>query len=748
MSRLWFLSLGVCAIAATLAHSQSNQSPNALPGEPRAVVPAGLTAPANRLPERANVRGFAETGDERARLPATSGRSLLPPNGSDRSYRGVAEPSRMLTADVPARDPALLRREPGDRVNKLPDTAPNRLLNPDTSPRQLLPDRALLERRFVAGFAPNKRDEKLLADVAAKLIAVSDRPEGFEWPPDIGFEEGGINAYSTAYRKGGKLYPVVRVHHGLMEKVVRSDKPGAADRLAMILGHEVGHIVKGHLTAKPGRDKTPFLKITFERPEEIEADLYGLQLLLKAGYDLQEALKGIERIKEVLKELGYDYSSFEGLGKDHPSWDDRLAKADKDKADLWKAMAAFNNGVVFLTVEDYVTAIDCFEKVAKQFPKCHEAWANLGYARLMRYCDKWDAKDIRDHGIGQVVAGGFYYRMDKPVRGIDKKLWQDAVDALKESDRLKPAQTVVLANLGLAYLLDPAGKNVAKADEWFDKAHNAARADKTLDPVVNATLLINRGITTLATGNTEKGLARLDEGEKIVRSFAGRDAKRLVPSFDAALLYTRAMVHAGKNTPDDKDKAINLLGQYLRTTSPRSLWWEPAYEQYAGLCKALSREAKAREAFKKERPEPLRLVTGLKVKDTEIRLGDALDAIARKLGKGQTSTAVQDTELLRVRYEADGVELLGTEDSGVLAIHLVGPSAPALALTGKMLGTGAVGSLKIGMTVKEVEELLGEDYTPCEIATVDKFYRYYREQGVAVRVSQKKVVELVVVQIP
>jgi tetratricopeptide (TPR) repeat protein len=739
----------VCAVAATLAHSQSNKSPNALPGEPRAVVPAGLPAPANRLPERANLRGFAETGDERARLPATSGRSLLP-DTSGRSYRPADEPrlsSRMLTAEAPARDPALLRPEPGDKVNKLPDTAPNRQLNQDGNPRQLLPGRALSERRFVGSSAPNKQDEQLLADVAAKLIAVCDRPEGFEWPPDIAFEEGGINAYSTAYRKDGKRYPAVRVMHGLMEKVVQSDKPGAADRLAMILGHELGHIVKGHLTAKPGRDKTPFLKITFERPEEIDADLYGLQLLLKAGYDLKEALKGIERMKEVLRELGYDYSSFEGLGKDHPSWDDRLAKADKDKAELWKAMAAFNNGVVFLTTEDYARAETSFKKVTDAFPGCHEAWANLGYAQLMRYCDMWSEKDIREHGIGQVVIGGFYHRMDKPVvRHRDKKLWYEAVGSLRESNRLKRGQTIVLANLGLAYLLHFEQKQVGEAAEFFAEAVEAARTDKNLDPVAHATLLINLGITTLAGGNVEKGLARLDEGEKIVRSFAGPAAKRLVPSFDAALLYTRATVYAEKKDDADKEKAINMLGQYLRTASMRSLWWELAYERYAELSKAVGREAKTKEAFKKDRPEPIRLVTGLKLKGSEITLGADIEDVEKALGKGKVSTAVQGTDLLRIRYEKEGIELLANEK--VLAITLVGPDAPALSLTGKMLGTGAVGALKIGMTVKEVEDLLGDDYTPCEIATVDKFYRYYREQGVAVRVSQKKVVELVVVQIP
>jgi hypothetical protein len=206
------------------------------------------------------------------------------------------------------------------------------------------------------------------------------------------------------------------------------------------------------------------------------------------------------------------------------------------------------------------------------------------------------------------------------------------------------------------------------------------------------------------------------------------------------------MVLAEKKDNADKEKAINMLGQYLRTISTRSLWWDLGYERYAELCKAVGREPKTKEAFKKDRPEPVRLVTGVKLKGGTITLGDDIEDVEKKLGKGKASTAVNGTGLQRIRYEKEGVELLAGET--VLAIALVGPEAPAIPLQGKMIGTGPVGELKVGMTAKEVEELLGEDYQPCEITATEVYYRFYREQGVAVRVVKGKVVELVVVQIP
>jgi tetratricopeptide (TPR) repeat protein len=604
--------------------------------------------------------------------------------------------------------------------------------------------------------APTDKEKKLLDDVAAKLLAVCEKPKGLEWPPNVALiDDPTLNAYATLTDKDGKvprvgekLYPIVRVHTAFMTKVIEPDKPGAEDRLALIVGHEIGHIIKGHchkqLTQKA---TTNFLRNTFGRDEEVEADYFGLQLMLKAGYDMDKGLKGITRFQEVLRELGQDYSSFEGLDKTHPSWDARLEKADKDKAELWKAMSAFNNGVVFLTTEDYTTAIACFEKVTRQFPGAYEPWANLGYARLMRYCDQWDKSDIQSQGIGQIVVGGFYTRLDSvKVRGKDKKLWFDAVGALRESNRLKPGQTIVLMNLGLAYLLSPDGKDVGEATRFFSEATTAAKTDKNLDPVAHASLLINLGVATLSDGKTDKAMTLLDDGEKIVRSFAGPAAKQLAPTFDAALLYTRALVLGGKKDADDKEKAINMLGQYLRVTSPLSLWWDQGYDRYAELCKAVGREPKDKAAFKKDRPEPTRLVTGLKLKKLTITLGDDVEDVTDKLGKGEASRAVQGMSISRIRFENEGIELLATDQ--VLAILLVNENAPAIELAGKSTGTGKVGLLKVGMSIKEVEELLGEDYQPCELTKAEVYYRYYREQGVAFRVSKGKVVEIVIVKIP
>lgn len=79
-----------------------------------------------------------------------------------------------------------------------------------------------------------------------------------------------------------------------MKKVIKGD----ADRLALILGHELGHILERHIvTDTPG--KTDLVRQVFSRKDEIAADVRGLQLTVKAGYSYRKAIKGIEAMMRL-----------------------------------------------------------------------------------------------------------------------------------------------------------------------------------------------------------------------------------------------------------------------------------------------------------------------------------------------------------------------------------------------------------------------------------------------------------------
>ena len=297
----------------------------------------------------------------------------------------------------------------------------------------------------------SESDRALAEQVFQRLLISVTPPTDMPWPPKLEIiDKDEINAFAVMRSQGSGQYPVVVCYDGLLNRVVE----GNADRIAYVLGHEISHHILGHTRATAGG--TEFLRATFSRDQEIAADRKGMELALRANYSY---LGGLSAIRKMI-DLGLNYSSFEGLAADHPSWFDRIALLDKEQAGLWRAMSSFDNGVYFLLVQNYPLAERAFRQVTKDFPASYEAWANLGYALLMQYADSLDTDDLRRFDVGQIVVGGFYRRpksLEVKVRGINEELWWDAVGALRESIRLKPDAFTAQSELGRC-LLVPSGR--------------------------------------------------------------------------------------------------------------------------------------------------------------------------------------------------------------------------------------------------------------------------------------------------
>jgi tetratricopeptide (TPR) repeat protein len=590
-------------------------------------------------------------------------------------------------------------------------------------------------------------DRDLVERVSHRLLAVTDPVPDYIWPPTFGVldDEKMINAHAIYHDEDGKVLPRVEVWTGLLHKVIEGDP----DRLALILGHELGHVTLRHIVREP-RGQTPFVQTVFTREQEIAADCKGIELTLRAGYSHRRALKGFQQMNQM-KDLGLAYSSVEGLGVDHPSWAERMTYLDKDQSALWRAMGAFDDGKYFLLCEQYGSAERCFRAVTREFPNCYEAWANLGDALLMRYCDSLETDDLRRFDLGQLVVGGFYHRpesLEEKVRGVNEGLWRDAVGALREALRLKPALVLAKANLGVAYLVNPAGKDVKQATRYLGEAAEAAEADKALNPLMRATVLINAGVADLAGGHPEVGARRLDRGEQIGRGFAGeRPMRPAPPALSAALLYNRALLLADSSEEGTRRSAMTQIERYLQITSPASSWWPLAYERYAALCKKLGLPANGeRELKRTTHPQP-RLLTEVEVGDgITLSLDEPMAGVTDRLGEGQAVPVVAGTDLVRRRYPRRGIDLLATDR--VLAICLRGPESPVLRLRDAGLGAGAK-LVRVGMTKPELEQILEDrEYDFRELDTPDVNYRFYPELGLAVRIRNDRVEELVVTLIP
>ena len=597
-------------------------------------------------------------------------------------------------------------------------------------------------------------DRDLVDQVKHRLLAVAEPVARYAWPPTIEVvDDAEVNAYACNDSKdeNNQVRPKVVVYTGLLHRVVQ----GNADRLAFILGHELGHVILKHIQqSAPG--KTDVVKLVFTREQEIAADAKGMELTLAAGYSKKGALGAIRRFID----LDLEYSSFEGLGKDHPSWKDRIALLDKEQAPLWHAMAAFHDGTYFLLGEQYGSAERCFRAVTREFPACHEAWANLGYALLMRYCDGLEVDDLRRFDLGQLAVGGFYRRPETlaaQVRGIDEELWWDAVGALREALRLKPDSVLIKANLGVAYLVRPAGRDVGQAARYLQEAAEAVESDPAnaglndLDKVdLRAAVLLNAGVADLAGGRSDVGARRLDRVAALDAQFSGdRPERPRASGLAAALHYNRALLLAAAPEAEKRRAAVGQFERYLRSASPASAWWPLAYERYAKLCRELHLEAKSEKELKDRIQTDLRPLTAVRLRSgAQVTLSEPTGEVTDRLGGGQAVPVVPGTNLRRLSYPDQGIDLLVTDR--VLAIRLRGPEAPTLPLRSTGLGTTAT-ELRVGMAKRELDQLLKDlDSTPGGLDDPEVQYQFYPKLGLAVQVQVRsgRVEELVVVRVP
>jgi tetratricopeptide (TPR) repeat protein len=586
----------------------------------------------------------------------------------------------------------------------------------------------------------SEADRALAEQVFQQLLAAAPIPTHTPWPPTLEIvDKDEINAFATMRKKkeGGE-YPVVVCYAGLIQR----DVEGNADRFAYILGHELSHHILGHTRASSG--ETEFLKATFSRDQEIAADRTGMALALRANYSYRGGLSALRRMID----LGLNYSSFEGLAADHPSWLDRIALLDKEQAGLWRSMSSFDNGVYFLLVQNYPLAERAFRQVTKDFPGSYEAWANLGYALLMQYADSLDTEDLRRFDVGQIVVGGFYRRpqsLESKVRGVNEEMWWDAVGALREAIRLKPDLSLPKANLGIAYLFRPAGKDPGKAAQLLEEATQLAQDDPSLDPASRLTEQLNLAVAYAAEGSNDKAMAAFGRVEMSLKQ-ASAASMHSYSSVSNALSYNRAILMAQSPDSQRQHLAIGELENYLRHTGSSLAWWPLAYRRYASLCKQFGTEPKSEGNLLSQATLRFRPVAALEINRAQVSLGESLPEARGQLGTGVSSPLVRGTNLVQLEYAKQGIKVVATDE--VLAIVLYGEHAPALAVREMGLGAKAA-ELKIGMTNAELDHALGDsDYDFRQLADPDLNYRFYSDLGVAVLTRNGRVIELVIGQLP
>ncbi len=589
---------------------------------------------------------------------------------------------------------------------------------------------------------------ELVASVMERLLAVTPQPPGYDsWPVQWKIiDSDDVNAFATLDDSADpQKVPIIRVYRGFLDQVAEMNE----HRLAFVLGHELAHVVKGHILPTDTRGRTAVTHLVFEREDEIEADQVGIELAVKAGFSYKEGMTVTQRFREVSQ-----YTSFEGNSVDHPSWTDRIALLQTDEVQerLWRAMSAFETGALMLQTEQYKHAESCFKRVVREFPKCKEAWVNLGYAQLMRYCDGLEQDELDAFGVGQLLVGGFYERPESLAvdRGINDELWWDAVGSLQRALTVDDQLILAKAHLAIAYLVHPSGQpDVGKAAELFDevaKLLESPDAMKNLSPLARVSLLANSWIG-VHHSNPQRSEVLLSEIQKQLRPDEQTQAAAAQIRF--AMSFTQAVDLAANESNDERRRAVGLFENYLAGMSRSSAWWPLAYEKYAKLATELSMTARTPEDFAKGSKRRWRNITSVTLADGSlIGLAEATDEMLSSLGEAESvQPLVNGTLLKRYDYPKRGVSVVAGRE--VIAIALNQPSSPQIMLQQEGLATQAV-PIYVGMPRAELEKLLGDAWSSETTAVLDPRARhqFYPAVGVAVAFREGKVSELIVIVPP
>ena len=164
-------------------------------------------------------------------------------------------------------------------------------------------DQLLAQARAKRALAPDKHPQLVrLRAIARQLIAFTapwnPRARGWRWEVNL-IASQEVNAFCMP---GGKIV----FYTGILERLQLSD-----DEVAMVMGHEMAHALREHARERLAKSQAThlglrlgaqllglgdlgqvaanlggqLLTLTYSRSDESEADLVGLELAARAGYD-------------------------------------------------------------------------------------------------------------------------------------------------------------------------------------------------------------------------------------------------------------------------------------------------------------------------------------------------------------------------------------------------------------------------------------------------------------------------------
>ena len=194
-----------------------------------------------------------------------------------------------------------------------------------------------------------------------RLRAIADRliPQTYEWNPRVRQWRWEVNVIGSSQinafcMPGGKI----AFFYGILDRLALTD-----DEVAMVMGHEMAHALREHAREQIGKNMATrgaieigaaifglgdggrllagmggqLLSLRFGRSDETEADLVGLELAARAGYDPRASITLWQKMDAANKRGQLEFlsthpsgpSRIAGLRRNLPKVEPLYARADK-----------------------------------------------------------------------------------------------------------------------------------------------------------------------------------------------------------------------------------------------------------------------------------------------------------------------------------------------------------------------------------------------------------------------------------
>jgi predicted Zn-dependent protease len=183
------------------------------------------------------------------------------------------------------------------------------------------------------------RLRKIFQDLLPHAYKFNERSRDWKWDLNV-FNSPQVNAFCMP---GGKI----AFFTGILQKIQLTD-----DEVAMVMGHEIAHALREHSRARAAKSKlTQFgtiavsvlvggnagelarvggglLGLRFSRSDETEADLIGMELAARAGYDPSSGIHLWEKMSAANKGAPMEFMST------HPSGTTRISTIKANLKDV------------------------------------------------------------------------------------------------------------------------------------------------------------------------------------------------------------------------------------------------------------------------------------------------------------------------------------------------------------------------------------------------------------------------------